>query len=203
MPTKRKYELKERAERQAETRRRITEATVELHRTVGPARTQISEIARRAGVERLTVYKHFPHSSALFQACSAHWRAEHPHPDPGPWSEIEDPRLRTRTALKTIYEYFAETAPMLENVLRDAETMPELRKAVEAGPLAYLAEVRDVVLAGWRLRGGRRERLAALVSLALQFQTWRFLTRERGLTNAEAAELMLSLIVCAADSALA
>jgi AcrR family transcriptional regulator len=200
MATKRKYELKQRAIRQRETRRRITEATVELHETVGPARTQISEIARRAGVQRLTVYKHFPSERELFQACSAHWRAEHPRPDPGPWKEIDDPRLRARTALTAVYDYFDENQRMLENVLRDAETMPAVREAVATGVVPYLVEVREVIAAGWPFRGRRRERLITLVGLALQFETWRFLARSRGLTNEEAAALMLAVITSKAGA---
>ena len=72
---KRRYELKERARRQAETRQRIVDAAVELHTSVGPARTTISAIAERAGVERHTVYAHFPDEPTLFRACSTHWRA--------------------------------------------------------------------------------------------------------------------------------
>ena len=45
IPPKRKYELKKRADEMAETRRRITQAAVELHGTVGPARTTLSEVA--------------------------------------------------------------------------------------------------------------------------------------------------------------
>lgn len=200
MATKRKYELKKRAERQEETRRRITEATVGLHKTVGPARTQISEIARRAGVERLTVYKHFPDPHALFEACSAHWSAGHPPPDPSPWNDIADPGLRTETALEAVYSYFDENEAMLANVIRDAATIPELREHVEAGSLAYVGEVRHLVVEGWRPRGRRRERLATVVALALEFHTWRFLARGRGLTNEAAAELMAELVACTARS---
>src|SRR5918999_1011525 len=101
----RPYRKNVRARREEETRRRITEATVELHREVGPSNTTISAIAERAGVQRLTVYRHFPDEAALFGACSAHWRAEHPVPDPRPWAAIGDPEERLRTALGEIYAY--------------------------------------------------------------------------------------------------
>src|SRR3954454_21616980 len=97
--TDRKYELKERARRQAETRRRITEATVELHRTVGPARTTISAIAEKAGVQRLTVYRHFPDERDLLAACSPHWLGADPPPDPSRWT---DPR----SALRELYAWY-------------------------------------------------------------------------------------------------
>ena len=103
----RKYELKERAERQAETRRRIVDAVVALHRQIGPARTTISAIAERAGVERLTVYRHFADESSLFAACSAHFATEVPPPDPALWSAIRQPRERLRAALLAFYAYYA------------------------------------------------------------------------------------------------
>src|ERR671915_1215643 len=99
----RKYEMKRRARRQEETRRRIIEATVELHQTVGMARTTISAIAEKAGVQRLTVYRHFPDERALFHACTGHWRAANPPPEPGPWSQIADPHERLGMALAEVY----------------------------------------------------------------------------------------------------
>src|ERR687895_1195492 len=105
MAEKRRYELKKRAERLADTRRRITEATIELHRTVGPAATQISEIARRAGVRRMTVYNHFPDEATLFAACSAHWRALHPAPDLARWRVIAEPGERLRVGLGELYAW--------------------------------------------------------------------------------------------------
>src|SRR3954471_19243501 len=124
--TRRKYELKKRAERQAETRRRIVQATEELHRTVGPAKTTISEVAERAGVQRLTVYNHFPEERELFAACSAHFRQENPAPDPAAWAEIADPDERLRTALTELYAYYERTEDMTGNVRRDAELLPAL-----------------------------------------------------------------------------
>src|SRR5213596_2204294 len=61
----RRYQLKRRAEQQEETRSRIVEAAVELHQTIGPAATTFSDIAERARVGRVTVYRHFPDELAL------------------------------------------------------------------------------------------------------------------------------------------
>src|SRR5437868_14163490 len=139
MTGKRKYELKQRAERLEETRRRITEATLELHCTRGPAATQISEIARRAGVQRVTVYNHFPDDASLFAACSAHWRDLHPAPDPSSWGGD------LRPALRELYAWYRETEPMTANVLRDAQTLPALRAIVDGGLGAYLDAVREIL----------------------------------------------------------
>jgi AcrR family transcriptional regulator len=115
-----------RAEQQEETRRRIVEAIVELHKTIGPAQTTITAIAERAGVERLTVYRHFPDDAALFSACSDHWRAANPHPDLASWVDVIDPVDRMRRALTEVYRYYERTQGMLGNVLRDAELLPVL-----------------------------------------------------------------------------
>ncbi|HET7479864.1 MAG TPA: helix-turn-helix domain-containing protein, partial [Rubrobacteraceae bacterium] len=116
----RKYEQKRRAEKQEETRRRITEATVELHKTVGMARTTISAIAENAGVERLTVYRHFPDEKTLFSACSEHYMGANPPPDPEPWARTGDPEERLRSALEEVYAYHRRTEPMMANLIRDA-----------------------------------------------------------------------------------
>ncbi len=100
---KRKYEKKRRAEAEARTRLRITESAVELHGSLGPARTSMSAVAEHAGVRRSTLYRHFPDERALFGACSAHWAAANPPPDIGAWASIEDPAQRLDTALAQLY----------------------------------------------------------------------------------------------------
>src|SRR6267378_2152865 len=115
----RKYELKQRAESLSETRARIVSATVELHDSVGPAQTTISAIAERAGVQRLTVYRHFPDERTLFEACSAHWAAQNPAPDPSTWAGIADPHERLGIALGEIYAFYRTTQGMVGNLLRD------------------------------------------------------------------------------------
>ena len=195
MVKKRKYDMKKRAERQRETRRRIVEATVELHRTRGPAHTTIKEIAQRAGVNRLTVYNYFPDIADLLRACSTRWTEQHPAPDPAPWAEIRDPKERLRTALAELYGYYARTEPMRANVLRDAETMPELAALLEGTVVPYLGAVRELLAEGWEVRGeGSRKRLLAALRLAIDFHTWHSLERGSGLSREEAVQLMLEAV---------
>jgi AcrR family transcriptional regulator len=197
MGAKRKYELKQRAERLAETRRRITEATVELHRTVGPAATQINEVARRAGVQRMTVYNHFPEESSLLAACSAHWRALHPTPDLAAWRAVADPGARLRLGLGELYGWYRETEPMTGNVLRDAQVLPALRAVLEAGLLRYLDQARQVLTEPFGARGRRRRRVAAAARAAIDLHTWRALAP---LGDAGAAELAAGLVELAAGT---
>jgi AcrR family transcriptional regulator len=196
MGEKRKYELKKRAEQLTETRRRITEATVELHRTVGPAATHINEVARRAGVQRMTVYNHFPDESALLAACSAHWRALHPTPDLAAWRAVADPRARLRLGLGQLYGWYRETDPMTANVLRDAQVLPALRSILEGGLLRYFDLARQVLTEPLEVRGDRRQRVDAATCAAIDLHTWRALAP---LGDLEAAELAAGLIELAAS----
>jgi AcrR family transcriptional regulator len=197
MSEKRKYELKKRAERLADTRRRITEATVELHRTVGPAATHINEVARRAGVQRMTVYNHFPNDTALLTACSAHWRTLHPTPDLAAWRAVADPGTRLRLGLEQLYGWYRETEPMTANVLRDAQVLPALRAILEGGLLRYLDQARKVLTEPLGARGRRRQRVDAAARAAIDLHTWRALAP---LGDTEAADLTAGLIERAANT---
>src|SRR5918995_1372100 len=116
----RKYEMKRRAERMQETRRRITEAAVELHQTVGPARTTVSAVAEKAGVQRHTYYAHFPELKDLYQACTAHYLERNPVPEPSRWELLPGSEERLRVALSEVYRYYSGNEAMVSNVLRDA-----------------------------------------------------------------------------------
>src|SRR6266851_4807052 len=123
---KRPYELKRRGERQAATRRRIVRAAVGLHGSVGPLATTISAIARRARVERETVYRHFPDERSLFAACTAHHLAAHPGPSIATWRAIIDPPARLERALHETYAYYAAIGHALRfqtwrSLVRDEE----------------------------------------------------------------------------------
>ena len=188
----RKYEKKRRADQQAETRQRIVEAMVALHREVGPARTTISAIAERAGVERLTVYRHFADESAMFQACSAHFATEIAPPDPAAWADVAEPAERLRAALLVFYEYYRRGEDMLTNVHRDVPQSPALA-AIMAPWDSMVEAVRDGLIRGWGARGAARARLGAAIAHALRFDTWRSLARVEALGDEEAADLMVAL----------
>jgi AcrR family transcriptional regulator len=197
MPPKRKYELKKRAEEMAETRMRITEAAIELHGTVGPSRTTLSAVAKRAGVERRTLYRHFPTEADLFEACSSHYFAANPWPDLGSWRAIRDPQQRLERALDELYAYYERTEPMFSNVLRDAELVDVARDAVS--PLkAYLEEAAEVLTVGRRVRGRRRQLLGGALRHAVAFSTWRSLAAN-GIGRSDAARLVTALVEGAAS----
>ena len=189
----RRYEKKRRAELEAETRRRITESAVELHGTVGPARTSISAIAERAGVRRSTVYRHFPDEEALFDACSSHWEAANPPPDLAAWEAIQDPDERLRTALDELYAFYRRTERMMDNLHRDEVTVPTVRQRF-SGFHGYLAAGRETLVRGRPERGRRRDGIRAATGHALAYSTWKSLAREQGLDDAQAAELMCGLV---------
>jgi AcrR family transcriptional regulator len=191
----RKYELRKRAEQVADTRRRITEAAIALHGTVGPARTTLSAVAERAGVERRTLYRHFATEADLFVACSTHYYAEHPWPDLGAWRAIGEPRARLATALDELYAHYERTAPMYRNVLRDADAVAFARDAV--APLQdFLDEATAVLMAGRGARGRRRALLEAALRHALAFSTWDSLAGA-GVGRADAVALVTAMVEAA------
>jgi AcrR family transcriptional regulator len=185
----RTYQKKKRAEHEAETRRRIVEATVALHTSVGPARTTISAIAEKAGVQRHTVYSHFPEEETLFAACTTHWALLHPFPPAEPWEAVADPLDRLARALRDVWAWYADVESDLELFLRDAELVP----AVRADITRYTERV---TMIADRLAAdlGGSGTVRAAIGHALAFETWRSLVRREGLTTSGAVDAMLALV---------
>jgi AcrR family transcriptional regulator len=193
---KRKYELRARAERQRRTRQRIVEATVGLHQDVGPARTTVAEIARRAGVTRLTVYNNFPDEKGLFAACQAHWLADHPPPDPAAAFAIHDSRERLQAILRGLYAWYRENREIVGNSQRDRSVLPALDALLAETVDAQLAGLAEALVGGWTPPPGNSDRLRAVVALALDVATWQRLDG-LGADEEWAAELMADLVACA------
>ncbi|SRR6266498_1781596 len=192
----RRYELKQRAQGQADTRRRILEAAVELHTERGLVATQITDIAQRAGVDRVTVYRHFPDAASLFKACAAHYYRAHPVPDPTTWATIADPQARLRHGLGELYAYWAQNTAAVANILRDAQVLGHL--GVGRRLLALQRDAVEVLARGWS-PPQQQPALAATIRVAVDFQTWQRLVREQGLSEQAAVELAVSWTRCLAS----
>ena len=184
--------MRRRAEQVDQTRQRIVEATVELHGSVGPAATTIAAIASRAGVTRLTVYRHFPDEAALIGACSAHWMSGQQPPDPGAWSRIDDPVGRLRAGLADLYRFYRAGAGMLANVYRDVTTLPAAHQKLLRERDNHHC---DVLAAQFGGTAGQQRRLRAVVGHATSFWTWHSLCAGRGLSDQEAVEAMTGAVL--------
>jgi AcrR family transcriptional regulator len=187
----RPYRMSRRAELVDETRQRITEAAVRLHTTVGPANTSISTVAEAAGVTRLTVYRHFPDLDHLFFACTAHWFALHPPPDPEAWRAVPELAARARRAFAELYGWYGQNADDLFPINRDEAAIPreaaERRRATSA---AYVAALVD----GHAPAGVGGHGLRAIAGHLTSFWTWRSLVVEQGLTTDEAVDLAVLML---------
>ena len=185
--------MRTRQQRRQDTRRRIVDAAIELHSTVGPARTSFSAVAQKAGVTRPTLYAYFPDKPSLFAACSGHVMATDPPPDLAAFSTVADPIERLRQALTEMYAYYRRHAARIANLERD---MPSLHLSVPPGRTIEgerqgLAEGLAAELSSSR---SRRDLVTAAVRHALAFATWRSLTQPPGASDDEAVSLMLRLV---------
>lgn len=190
---KRAYRQTKRAEASAATRGRVVEAAIHLHMTIGPARTTISAIAEQAGVERLTVYRHFPHEDELLRACVTHGWERFPPPDHRTWPRIADPERRLRTALTELYAYYGAVGEALAVIVRDFPHVPTLA-ALNAPYLATWGRMRDVLTRGWNRRGRRRDTLVAAIAHSLDLSTWESLVGRQALADEDAVELLVRLV---------
>ncbi|GAB2178269.1 TetR/AcrR family transcriptional regulator [Dongia sp. agr-C8] len=186
---KRTYRLSARAESQAETRRRIVEAAVALHEKLGPAHTPMSAIAERAGVQRLTLYRHFPDEAAMFAACTAHWGALHPLPNAALWEGIREPMSRAAAALAAHYDYYADTQRMWTVAYRDAGLVKPIQPVL-AQVDDHLGAVAESIAAGFGRKGVVRRDLAATLHHALAYATWANLEDRALDTEAKVALVM-------------
>jgi len=181
--------------RAAETRSRILEATIALSFEKGPLATTMGEIAHRAGVERITLYRHFGDERALHRAAALVCMERYPPPSVAPLRGIRDPKTRTERALTALYAHWERMAPLVRPILRDADIAPQ-RFSLELRD-RYVQEIRDAVLAAFTATARRRAELRDAVRHAFEFRTWDSLSRG-GFTRRRAVGLMTRLVMTAA-----
>ena len=191
---KRKYEQRRRAEKQAETRQRIIEATVKFHSTIGPARTTVAKICREAGVQRATFYRHFPDTLLLFEQCRAFSLRENPFPDIVQFEKIADPVRRLRAALTAMYPYYRQHEQRMAAIIRDADILP----GSGGGFFRFQDRLSELLAAAWKARGQRHARILAACGHAVDFQAWRSLASRQGLNDRAVIDSMVTLVRAAA-----
>ena len=173
-------------------RERIATAAYELHATIGPAKTTISAVAERAGVQRHTVYSHFPDLTALFRACTEHGLRVTAFPDPDAWRRIADPAMRLRTGLSDLYGYYRVNARLMGNILRDMPLFADI-----GGTEEYEDRIDRTFAAltgGWIVGAAVQPSLRAAIRHAMAFETWRSLT-EPGLSDDQARDMMVGFVL--------
>jgi AcrR family transcriptional regulator len=195
----RKYEKRARAESQERTRQRIAKAAAELHEEVGPAETTVAEIARRAGVSRLTVYNHFPDNAALYPACSAHHFSEHPLPDFQAALAPDDSVARVRSLLDALYGWYRGSRRMMRHLQRDRGADPYLDEVMRGNLDAALTGLTDALAAGFEVEGDEAARVRSMIRVGLEFWTWERLADE-GMDDGAAAGLMSDAVAALAGA---
>ena len=185
----RRYELRQRAKSKAKTREKIIEAAMELHQAKGPAATSMRDVAERAGVGTVTVYRHFADDMDLLGACSGAYFQRHPFPDIETWQHVQDPQERFRLGMRQSYAFHRETEPMIARVIDEVRDLPIIEPYE-----AFWRRAADVLLAAFPESRRRDRKLKAGIALALRFETWSLLTRREALDDAQAVDLMTRLI---------
>jgi AcrR family transcriptional regulator len=179
-----------RAERKADTHRRILEAATRLHRTRGPDRTTISDIARLAGVEPPTVIRHFPDRASLVIACLTPGLEQDPPPRPDAWAEIADPEARLKWALTAMYAHYRRNRVFLSAMADETNTDFAL---VREAARPMVAHAHAVLAEGWPVSESARPRLLTAIAHAFSFWAWVSMA-DLGLSDEGAAELMRDMV---------
>jgi AcrR family transcriptional regulator len=185
---KRPYVQTTRLQLQEQTRLRIVEALVELHQKVGPKNTTIAAVAKRAGVQRLTVYRHFEDESSMLQACSGHWATQNPPPHEDDWQTIENLHERVYAALLAINKYFSKTEAMLAKVYRDASEVEALGPIMKGFDDHFNNIANNLALN--LTNGETNDKLGSVARHLVRFSTWQSLSQEN-LSEEEIAQVGL------------
>lgn len=190
----RRYQMDQREKKQAETRERIVDAAIELHQEKGIAATSMRDVADRASVGTVTVYRHFSDDRALLASCSRKYFERHPFPDLEAWHAVSDPEARLRQGLLDTYTFHRETAPMMASVI------DEVRGTAAIEPYdAFWSRAAQILISAWETPEQDNPKLKAGIALAMRFETWHFLTVEQSLSDEDAADMMSRLSLACLD----
>jgi AcrR family transcriptional regulator len=189
----RKYDMTRRASAAAQTRRRILEATLELHGEQGIAATSWDDIAARAGVGVGTVYRHFRSLDELIPACGEITRQvialPDPHAVPALFDGIDAPARRFELLVGEAFAIYERGAPQLRAIRNDPDVHPNIAEAGEEVE-ATLAALIDAAVEPFAITPADRAVVRAMIDL----NTWDAL-RDQELGQAEAVTAIAQMLI--------
>lgn len=178
----RNYSMRRRSALVAETRQRIVDAAVAVHREKGALMAKPAEIAARANVALPTYYKYFPSIGTLVTACTARGRELMPPPDAEIVAALpEGPAVRIPVAVQALFDFYEAREPWLYAGRTEERFIPELRPVMER-----LSVLRDAFIRAALVQAGADRLIVASVAALTDYWAWRTLRRELNLTQEEA-----------------
>jgi AcrR family transcriptional regulator len=167
----RTYDMTRRAAAVAQTRRRIVDATRELHTEQGIAATSWDDVAARAGVGVGTVYRHFPSLDDLVPACGeiSMQIIALPDPDDAPklFEALETPADRLGRLVQEAFAIYERGSRELQVARREPDAHPSVAAVGEALEASLTALV-DAALSPLDVAPEDRALVGAMVDL----NTW-------------------------------
>lgn len=183
---RRTYQLGRRAESAEETRRRLVQATFELHNEQGIAATTMKQIADRAGVSVGTVYHHFATLDDTIMACGQMVMATYPPPTEAIFAGVPAMKERLVRLARALSEHLDKVG--FDMARADAGRLPTVRRFVDE-ELAHRVELTGAALAPFAVDRDQVRVAAALLDIGV----YRAL-QNMGLTLDQAAETVADLI---------
>jgi AcrR family transcriptional regulator len=178
--TVRRYRQRRRAESAAATRRRIVEATIELHDEQGISGTSVRDVAGRAGVSPATVLNHFPEMGQLIHACGELSAQLMPMPTTFVLAGARDRRERVHRAAAALFAWYERMARGWNHLQIDRERIPEVDRWLRDVDASHRRLVAEAI-------GRAAGSPAVAIGVALtSFGSWRSL-HDAGMDPARAA----------------
>ena len=187
----RNYNLGKRAQTIEKTRRRIVNATFQLHNEKGVIATSMQDVADRADVSLHTVYNHFPTVDDLVGGCAHKVIALLAPPGPDIFRGLDNLEPRLRKITNELFRMYARGSLQIETARCEASEVPALAGFLAADAANRAALVRE------SLRPFRTKTRDIRTAIALtDFYVWKAFSQQNVSTH-QAAEIVAGSLVAA------
>jgi AcrR family transcriptional regulator len=175
-----------------ETRRRIVDATLDLHTSQGILATSWEDIARRADVAPATVYRHFPTLDELLPACGEQSMQQLALPSDEQIAErfrgTRSRRERLRRLIEELFGLYERGGHVLHAVRRERALLAPLQRDHEE-----IEQRLDALTAAALEPSELGEQEIAVVRALTDYDAWAAL-RARGITGPDAVDVVAGLL---------